>query len=91
MVRVNSGSTTYLTKCRPVEHTRILFAWFIEYQEGTLDTTNASNDKSREPLTGKKPYKAPSFRFQVAFEVSALVCGKIDPTQSTCTSNRKLS
>jgi hypothetical protein len=63
----------------------------IEYQEGTLDITNASSDKSRQPLTGKKPYKAPSFRFQAAFEVSALVCGKISPTQSTCASNKKLS
>jgi hypothetical protein len=63
----------------------------IKYQEGTLDTTNASNEKSREPLTGKKPYKAPSFRFQAAFEVSALVCGKIDPTNPLCKSNKKLS
>ena len=30
MVRVNSSSTTLRTKCGPVEHTRILFAWFNE-------------------------------------------------------------
>ena len=63
----------------------------IEYMEGPLDTTNASSDKTSEKMKGKKPYKAPSFRFQAAFEVSALVCGKIDPTQGTCTSNRKAS
>jgi hypothetical protein len=63
----------------------------IKYQEGTLDTTNASNEKSREPLTGKKPYKAPSFRFQTAFEASALSCGKIAGTSSACNSNKKLS
>jgi len=51
-----------------------------------LDTTNDSIEKSREPLTGKKTYKAPSFRFQAAFEVSALVCGKISPTQGSCNS-----
>jgi hypothetical protein len=52
--------------------------------EGPLDTTNASNDKTREPVKGKKPYKAPSFKFQTAFETSALSCGKIGSTQTGC-------
>jgi hypothetical protein len=62
-----------------------------EYWEGFLDTTNVSNDKKREPVTGKKPYKKPSFKFQTVFEVSALVCGKIAATQSACNSNKKVS
>jgi len=56
-----------------------------------LDTTHASNDKTREPVKAKKPYKAPSFRFQAAFEVSALSCGKIAGTSSACNASKKLS
>ena len=62
-----------------------------ECWEGFLDTTNASNDRKREPETGKKPYKKPSFKFQTVFEVSALVCGKIAATSSACNSNKKVS
>jgi hypothetical protein len=39
----------------------------------------------------KKPYKAPSFRFESVFEVSALACGKVTPSQSGCKFNRKVS
>jgi len=36
-----------------------------------LDNTKAPNNKTRKPATGKKPYKAPSFKFQRVF-VTAL-------------------
>ena len=39
----------------------------------------------------KKPYRKPSFRFQVAFEVSALLCGKVNSTQDLCSLVRKVS
>jgi hypothetical protein len=53
----------------------------------------ATNDKAREtaPLPAKKPYKAPSFRFQSVFEISALACGKMQTTQSSCAHSRKAS
>lgn len=64
----------------------------IETREGPLDnTTNASNEETRESVKGKKPYKAPSFRFQTAFEVSALSCGKIGGTSQQCNTTPKFS
>ena len=56
--------------------------------------TNAENtDSSGEKCEAvvKKPYKAPSFRFESAFEVSALSCGKISATEGSCLHNRKAS
>jgi hypothetical protein len=44
----------------------------------------------REEQT-KKPYIKPAFRFERVFVTSALSCGKIDPTQTQCTFNRKVS
>ena len=59
-----------------------------------MNTDNTSSDKAREVagLAAKKPYKAPSFRFESVFEVSALSCGKISPTEGNCTGlSRKAS
>jgi hypothetical protein len=39
----------------------------------------------------KQPYLKPAFRFEQVFVTSALSCGKIDPTQTQCTFNRKVS
>jgi hypothetical protein len=39
----------------------------------------------------KKPYRAPDFRFERVFEVSALTCGKVSPTEESCRHNRKVS
>jgi hypothetical protein len=39
----------------------------------------------------KELYKAPSFRFESVFEVTALSCGKISATQGPCHSNSKVS
>jgi hypothetical protein len=56
-------------------------------------TNETSKDSSSEKrgATDRKPYKPPSFLFERVFEVSALSCGKIDVTQGTCHSNRKVS
>ncbi len=40
---------------------------------------------------GKRPYQKPQFRFERVFETRALTCGKVHPTQSACTHNRKNS
>jgi hypothetical protein len=40
---------------------------------------------------GSRPYQQPAFRFERVFETMALACGKISPTQSHCTFNRKSS
>lgn len=39
----------------------------------------------------KRPYQKPAFRYEHVFEVTALACGKISATESTCRTNRKLS
>jgi hypothetical protein len=39
----------------------------------------------------KKPYLKPAFRHERVFETTALSCGKIDSTQTTCVSSRKSS
>jgi hypothetical protein len=53
----------------------------------------ANKDSADEqPKAGvRKPYKAPSIRFQSVFEVSALSCGKISGTQASCHHSRKAS
>ena len=50
-------------------------------------------DSSCEPreACAKKPYKAPSFRFEPVFEVAALACGKVFATQGGCRFSRKAS
>ena len=56
-----------------------------------MDTDNFPKQIPRDLVTAKKTYKAPSFRFEPVFEVSALQCGKIFSTQSGCHSSRKAS
>jgi hypothetical protein len=54
----------------------------------------AMNDPESRKLSEvkpKKPYHAPSFRFERVFEVSALTCGKVNPTEGSCRHNRKVS
>lgn len=50
-------------------------------------------DSSSEQLEAavKEHYKAPSFRFESVFEVTALSCGKISATQGACNRNQKAS
>jgi hypothetical protein len=53
----------------------------------------STNDQARgmTPSPVKKPYTAPSFRFESVFEVSALACGKVQSTQGGCAHSRKAS
>ena len=39
----------------------------------------------------KKPYQKPAFRYERAFEIMALSCGKVNPTQLQCKFNLKNS
>ncbi len=39
----------------------------------------------------KKPYLTPALRSERVFEVSALSCGKVNSTQQSCRTNRKVS
>lgn len=32
----------------------------------------------------RKPYEKPSFRFEQVFVTTALACGKVAPTQTSC-------
>jgi hypothetical protein len=57
-----------------------------------LNMDKSTSDKPREAAASKKkPYKAPSFRFETAFEVSALACGKLIGLGSSCKGLRKAS
>jgi hypothetical protein len=57
-----------------------------------LNIDNSTRDKAREAAAStKKPYKAPSFRFEPIFEVAALACGKISGTEHECRFSRKAS
>ena len=51
-------------------------------------STGAARGEAR---TARKPYRKPAARFERVFEVSALTCGKVQSTQSSCRSNRKSS
>jgi hypothetical protein len=48
------------------------------------DNPNKSETHAIADLREKKAYKAPSFRFESVFEVSALACGKTGGTQNDC-------
>jgi len=56
-----------------------------------VDTENASENPSCQPEPSKKQYIAPSFKFETAFEVSALACGKVFSSQLACHYSRKVS
>ena len=59
-----------------------------------MNIDNSTKDKSREAVGSplkKKPYKTPSFRFEPVFEVSALACGKLFASESSCRLSRKAS
>ena len=52
-----------------------------------------NNEPKGQPhkVRPKKVYKAPAFRFERVFEVSALSCGKRHSTEASCHQNRKTS
>ncbi len=42
-------------------------------------------------VKGRKPYRKPEVRYEKVFETSALTCGKVQTTQSSCHASRKNS
>ena len=57
-----------------------------------MNMDKSTSEKPREAAASKKkPYKAPSFRFETAFEVSALACGKLSGYGGPCKGLRKAS
>ena len=52
------------------------------------DNRSMNQQESFEAATGevaaKKPYQPPQVRHERIFEIAALICGKIQPTQSSC-------
>ena len=52
--------------------------------------TNQSPELTRA-ATSKKPYEKPSFRYEQVFVTTALSCGKISSTQSSCTGHQSAS
>jgi hypothetical protein len=52
------------------------------------DSALGDSDRASRP---KKAYQKPAVRFERVFETMALTCGKVDPGQGQCSSNRKVS
>jgi hypothetical protein len=56
---------------------------------------NESEEKNRIPgaeaQRAKRPYQKPAIRRERVFETTALSCGKVQETQSSCAHNRKTS
>lgn len=56
-----------------------------------LNQTNRVTAAAEDQSTLRKPYAKPAFRQENLFETSALACGKVQSTQSSCHGNRKTS
>jgi len=52
---------------------------------------HSSSEEPRPAAIEKKPYEKPGFRYERVFVTSALTCGKISSTQSSCNNNMKVS
>jgi hypothetical protein len=50
-----------------------------------------SPEPQEKAATTKRPYKRPTYRAERVFETSALSCGKVSATESSCHHNRKAS
>ena len=48
-------------------------------------------DQQPQEAARKKPYIKPGFQFEKIFETQALICGKVQTTQSSCHRSRKAS
>lgn len=55
-----------------------------------MATNDSGSQNSQAPLL-KKPYEKPSFRYEQVFVTTALACGKINDTQSSCIGNHSAS
>jgi hypothetical protein len=51
----------------------------------------SSSDTTPTPVTKKKPYVKPAFRYEKVFETQALSCGKTPNSSFQCSSNPKTS
>jgi hypothetical protein len=54
------------------------------------ETTPNAVQPEKQP-SAKKPYEKPAFRFERVFVTTALSCGKVISTESTCVHNTKSS
>jgi hypothetical protein len=63
----------------------------VRYMTNKTNTTNTDSSGEQREADVKKPYEAPSLRFESVFEVSALSCGKISATEGACHHSRKAS
>ena len=52
--------------------------------------TDTSSDNPLTPAS-KKPYEKPSFRYEKVFVTTALSCGKVGSTSSSCVSRPSAS
>jgi len=62
-------------------------AKFDQEEPGKLDQAFGVDEKPVQ----KKRYEKPSFRWEKVFETQALICGKVQATESSCRLNRKTS
>lgn len=54
-----------------------------------MDTNESSTGNPQ--VSVKKPYVKPSYKHEQVFVTTALACGKISSTQSSCTSHQSAS
>jgi hypothetical protein len=50
---------------------------------------NDMSTEDRPTPVAKKRYEKPTFRYEKVFVTTALSCGKVNPTQGSCTGNGK--
>lgn len=49
-----------------------------------MSIKDSSSGEQRPAAVEKKPYEKPSFRYEQVFVTSALSCGKVTSSQSSC-------
>lgn len=65
----------------------------MDERDSIINQLNAPPDPSAAHATPdtKRPYEKPAFRCERIFETTALACGKINATQSSCRASRRAS
>jgi hypothetical protein len=56
-----------------------------------MDMNDKPSDTTPTPVTKKKPYVKPAFRYEKVFETHALSCGKTPNSSFQCNTNPKTS
>ncbi len=56
-----------------------------------MSINESSSDEPRPAAVQKKPYQKPGFRYEQVFVTSALSCGKVTSTQTSCIGNQSAS